>query len=105
MTIERRIQPIPEDARPGGTGTADRRAQAQRELEAQAEERRRALASQTSPLNDPAERIRIWERLHALRLPISQEHRLVAVVAKQTDLTVQQVREEQERRASQATSF
>jgi hypothetical protein len=101
MITDRRLSAAIDDAK---GAVADRRAQAQREQEEQAEERRRALAAQSSPLNDPAERIRIWERLHALRLPAAPDHTLIAVVAKQTDLTVQQVRDEQDRRAGQLRS-
>jgi hypothetical protein len=97
MTIQDHIDLLADGSR--GSTASDRRAQVQRDLEEKAEERRRALASQSSPLNDPAERIRIWERLHALSLPRARDHSLVAVVARQTDLTVQQVRDEQDRRA------
>ena len=58
------------------------------------------LASQISPMNDARERIRIWERLHALRLPPRAGHVLVGVIATQTCLSVEQVREEQRRRAA-----
>jgi hypothetical protein len=37
--------------------------------------------------------------LHALNLPVSSTHRLVRVIATQTELSVQQVQEEQRRRA------
>jgi hypothetical protein len=58
------------------------------------------LASQASPTHDAAERIRIWERLHALRLPLKSSHVLVKVIATQTRLSVDQVHEEQRRRAA-----
>jgi hypothetical protein len=51
-------------------------------------------------MNDVEERIRIWERLHALRLPRSTGHVLVMVIATQTRLTVGQVHDEQRRRAA-----
>ena len=71
----------------------------------QAEQERAAvraeeLASQASPIHDAAERIRIWERLHALRLPLKSSHVLVKVIATQTRLSVDQVHEEQRRRAA-----
>mgnify|MGYP003578013405 CR=1 FL=1 len=71
----------------------------------QAEQERAAmrageLAAQTSPAKGAEERIRIWERLHELRLPRSSGHALVRVIAMQTHLSVGQVHEEQRRRAA-----
>jgi hypothetical protein len=62
------------------------------------------LESQSSPVRDPQERIQIWERLHALRLPRAPGHVLVKVIASQTRLTIGQVQEEQQRRAVGAGS-
>jgi hypothetical protein len=62
------------------------------------------LAAQVSPTKDAEERIRIWERLHALRLPRSSGHVLVRVIAKQTRLTIGQVNEEQRRRTIEVAS-
>lgn len=75
----------------------------------EAEQRRAAsraneLAAQVSPTNDAEERIRIWERLHALRLPHNSGHVLVRVIAKQTRLTIGQVNEEQRRRTIEVAS-
>ncbi len=66
---------------------------------AQALERRQSeLAEQVSVRNAPAERIRVWERLHGLTLPRDPTHRLLAVIAEATDLALEQVLEEQQRR-------
>ncbi len=66
---------------------------------AEALERRQSeLAEQVSIRNAPGERIRIWERLHGLTLPRDPTHRLLAVVAAATDLALEQVLEEQQRR-------
>ena len=62
------------------------------------------LASQVSPMKDAEARIRIWERLHALRLPRSSSHVLVRVIAAQTRLTVGEVHEEQRRRSIEVAS-
>ncbi len=78
---------------------AERRATALRLEKERAEERRRALDEQTSVGHAPHERIMIWERLHGLQLPKAEGHPLVEVIAKQTKLSRQQVREEQARRA------
>jgi hypothetical protein len=58
------------------------------------------LATQISPANGAEERIRIWERLHELRLPRNTSHVLVNVIATQTCLSLDQVRAEQRRRAT-----
>lgn len=83
----------------GSLNVADRRALVQREAEERALQRQDALAAQRSPLNSPQERLRMWERLHSLRLPSSRNHKLVRVIAEQTDLTVSEVHDEQRRRA------
>jgi hypothetical protein len=87
------------DVQLGAMNISDRRAAVQREEAERAAERKEQIASQSSPLNSPEDRIRIWERLHALSLPLSTTHRLVRVIAMQTELSVQQVQEEQRRRA------
>jgi hypothetical protein len=81
------------------TGSAsERRAAVLLADEARAAERRRELDMQTSPAKDPQERIRIWERLHELRLPVLATHPLVAVIANDTELTRREVETEQLRR-------
>ena len=86
---------------PLGDGSVnDRRAQVQREDAERAMDREKQLATQASPFNTPEERIRIWERLHALPLPRNANHTLLRVIAAQTELTVAQVQEEQQRRAA-----
>jgi hypothetical protein len=86
----------------GALNAADRRAAVERETQERALMRQEELASQRSPLNSPQERLRIWERLHSLNLPRSRTHKLVRVIAQQTDLTVLEVQEEQRRRAEHA---
>jgi len=53
---------------------------------------------QTSLHNAPDQRIGWWERVHHMRLPTDPEHPLVGIVAKQTGLSLEQVRHEQRRR-------
>jgi hypothetical protein len=64
------------------------------------EKRQRELLEQTSTLNAPSARIRIWERLHQLTLPRDPNHRLIAIIAANTGLTIEEVREEQRLRSS-----
>ena len=87
----------PLHAPPSNAGEHRRRVQ--QEVAERAAYRDSELESQASPVKDPQERIVIWERLHALRLPKAPGHVLVRVIAKQTRLTVSQVHEEQQRRA------
>ena len=61
--------------------------------------RQRDLEAQSAAESDPQLRITIWERLHDLSLPRSSQHALVRVIARQTGLTVRQVRAEQGRRS------
>ena len=84
-------------AAPGGV--ADFRLQVQRAEQERVALRESELEAQVSPIKDARERIEIWERLHALRLPRAQNHSLINVIATQTQLTIEQVREEQSRRA------
>jgi hypothetical protein len=88
------------DASLGAMNTSDRRAAIQREELQREAARKEELASQSSPLHTPEDRIRIWERLHAISLPKSATHKLVRVIATQTELSVQQVQDEQRRRAA-----
>ena len=68
-------------------------------IEYEARERRRhEIAEQAAVQNSPEQRIRIWERLHELRLPKKSNHPLVRIIAADTELTLEQVREEQLRR-------
>ena len=92
-----RLQPQP------GEGAADYRARTVRQQAEAAEQRRLALKEQSSVNNSPERRIRIWEHMHALPLPRSASHPLLAVVAKQTGLTLQQVLEEQRLRVPSQT--
>lgn len=81
---------------------ADRRAQIERHQREHAAERQQQIALQSSPFSAPEERIELWEKLHALKLPKSATHKLVRVIAEQTELTMQQVLEIQQRRAAGA---
>ncbi len=70
--------------------------------QAEAAERRRTdLAEQCSRLKTAEERIRIWERVHEVTLPRDPTHNLVEIIAADTGLTDVDVRDEQQRRATQ----
>ena len=78
-----------------GDGTADYRARmASRRAEA-LEHWRRELAEQSSVLNSPSDRIRIWERRHQIDLPRDPRHNLIKLIATNTGLSVEDVYAEQ----------
>jgi hypothetical protein len=93
---------------PAGRNTATEFFKAHREqLAFEAEERARQrlaqLTEQRSTLNPPDARIRVWEKVHELRLPLDPAHAIVAVVAADTGLTLSEVRHEQRARSTTAT--
>ena len=63
------------------------------------QQKRLDLAQQCSPANPATTRIRVWEKLHGLRLPADPAHPILEIVALGTGLTLAQVREEQQSRA------
>jgi len=78
---------------------AERLAQEEHE---RAEKRRQELAEQRSDLNPPDVRIRMWEKVHQLRLPTDPAHPILDVIAVSTRLTLAEVREEQRTRSARA---
>lgn len=81
-----------------GEANADYRARLAVIEEEARERRRHEIAQQVAVQNTPQQRIEIWERLHELTLPKKATHPLVKIIATDTELTVDQVREEQRRR-------
>jgi hypothetical protein len=57
--------------------------------------RERALIDQRSPENSPEVRVRIWERLHQVRLPKDPAHPIMSRVAEVTGLDLAEVLEVQ----------
>jgi hypothetical protein len=79
---------------------SDFRVQAER-ARLEAEQRRtQALFDQRSNENPPEVRVRIWERLHQLRMPKDPAHAILAQIAKQTHLDLAEVQEVQRLRAA-----
>lgn len=81
-----------------GETVADYRARVAEHQAERARRRQHELLEQTSIQNTPAMRIRVWERLHQVALPRNPAHRLLEVIAADTDLSLDQVREEQRAR-------
>ena len=73
----------------------DHRARLERIQFEAAERRERALIDQRSPDNTPEMRIRVWERLHQVRLPKDPAHPIMARVAEVTGLDLAEVLEVQ----------
>ena len=81
-----------------GFDAMDRRAAADRADKERAAERHARIEAQSSPLLTPQERVQRWEELHGVRLPRDPQHKLVRVIAGDTALAIEQVRDEQARR-------
>jgi hypothetical protein len=78
--------------------TQTHRARVALEQDERAQQRRLELAEQRSDHNPPDVRIRIWEKLHGLRLPSDAAHPILDVIAIGTRLTLGEVQEEQRAR-------
>jgi FMN phosphatase YigB (HAD superfamily) len=76
----------------------DRRIEAARVEAERAASRQLEIDAQSERSSSPQERIRLWERLHALTLPRAGAHPLIAVIAQQTSLSLLDVQGEQQRR-------
>jgi hypothetical protein len=74
------------------------------EEDERAQQRRVELAEQRSDRNSAEVRIRIWEKLHGLRLPKDASHPILDVIAISTRLTLEEVREEQRARLAPRTA-
>jgi hypothetical protein len=83
---------------------AEHRSRLAREQEEIQHRRMDALAGQASIVNNPSERILIWERLHGLPLPRSPTHKLLGVIATATDLHLEQVQEVQRLRVARGNT-
>jgi hypothetical protein len=87
-----------------GESTADYRTRMVK-LQAEALEHwQKQLAEQTSVLNSPSDRIRVWERRHQIDLPRDPGHRLIKLIAENTGLSAEEVYEEQRLRAESRTA-
>lgn len=95
-----RVNPFLADTDHSSSGLADRKAAVLRDAEDRATARAEKIAAQASPFTSPHQRISLWEKLHGLALPQSPTHKLVEVIARQTDLSVREVQDEQTRRAA-----
>lgn len=82
-----------------GESTADYRTRMTR-LRAEALEHwQKQLAEQSSVLNSPSDRIRVWERRHQIDLPRDPGHPLIKLIAANTGLSAEEVYAEQRLRA------
>jgi hypothetical protein len=79
------------------------RAQVALEAEQRAQEKRARLEELSSIVHTPEMRIRLWEKVHGLRLPLDPEHPVLHFVATSTQLTVAQVQDEQLARKARQT--
>ena len=78
--------------------------QRRRELdeEDRLEQRRRAIEEQSLEHNLAGVRIRAWEKVHALRMPSDPEHPILDQIALATQLSLEDIHEEQRIRGKSA---
>jgi hypothetical protein len=57
-----------------------------------------AIEEQSSARHSAGDRIRLWEALHGVRMPRQKRHAILAVIAADTRLTIEQVTDEQQHR-------
>jgi hypothetical protein len=88
------------EPRPPSAGEliAAHRARRAVEEDERAQHRRAQLAEQRSDSHPPDVRIRLWEKLHGLRLPKDSNHPILDVIAIGTRLTLAEVQAEQRAR-------
>jgi hypothetical protein len=82
-----------------GEYVADLRAQAERRRLEEEQRRTQARLDQRSLDNPPETRVRIWERLHQLRLPKNPSHGVLQQISQQTGLSLTEIQEVQKQRA------
>jgi hypothetical protein len=68
------------------------------------EQRRAASAEQSSALNSADLRIRAWEKVHQLRMPSDPSHPALAAIVTATNLTLEDVLNEQRLRSARRAS-
>ena len=93
---------------PGTAPSPSRRSEANRthtetltaDSDARAAKRREDLEELRSDLKSPEQRIRAWERVHELTLPLSPNHPILDVIAVKTRLTIEQVQDVQRAEAA-----
>jgi hypothetical protein len=78
----------------------DHQARFERQQLEAAQRREQALQEQCSPVNTAEQRVRIWERLHQVRMPKDPAHAILAVIARQTSLQLTDVQEVQRSRVA-----
>jgi hypothetical protein len=69
-----------------------------------AEQRRADSAEQHSALNSADQRIRAWEKVHQLRMPSDPSHPALAAIVRATQLTLEDVQNEQRLRSARRAS-
>lgn len=85
---------------PGFGSVPERRAAAERASEEREQWRIEQVREQVAPHKSPQERIEVWEKFHGLGLPRTANHKLLNVIATQTQLSLSDVFGEQQRRAA-----
>jgi hypothetical protein len=82
----------------------DHRSQVAMEAAWRLARRREELAELGSDAGTPGARIQAWERLHGLRLPTTENHPVIHVIATATHLPVAEILSEQRARTANTRS-
>jgi hypothetical protein len=93
------VYPSDTHRRPAAELAEERREQVALEQAASQADKERRLLRQRSIDTPPATRIALWESRHGLAMPRDSAHPLMCIIAEGTELNVEQVLAEHERRA------
>jgi hypothetical protein len=94
----------PSHLRSGEELLIDFRRRLELDEEARVEQKRLDIAEQTLEPNVPGVRIRAWEKVHALRMPSSPAHPVLNLIAVATQLSLDDVHQEQRVRSRRVTA-
>jgi hypothetical protein len=97
-------RPASSEHAPGDEFLSNYRERRALEEDQRAEQKRADSAEQFSLLNSVSVRIRAWEKVHQLRLPPDPLHPALVVIAAATQLTLEDIHNEQRLRSAQLAS-
>jgi hypothetical protein len=97
-------RPVSRERARGDELLSDYRERRALEESERAEQKRADSAQQYSTLNSADVRIRAWEKLHHLRMPSNPSHPALTAIATATQLTLEDVHNEQRLRSARRAS-
>ena len=97
-------RPANRERAPGDEILSDHRERLAFAQSERAEQKRADSAEQYSAVNSADLRIRAWEKIHQLRMPSDPLHPALAAIATATQLTLEDIRNEQRLRSARRAS-